>query len=296
MAMETVDQHLITQFSDMMHIKAQQSKARLRPYCMLKRLTGDRFAYDGLGTVEARELTARFSATEFDDLDHFRRRIVKRRFSVTLPVDKNDLEGRLTDPSGEYAQAALNAMERVFDRVVYDAMFADVATGRDFETTVTFAGEGGLTVNATAGLTLAKLLEAKANFIDNEVGNEAPVQMCMGISGDEHTTLLQIATLTSGDYTRQFALEKGELVRAVGIDLIPFGASVVNPVLSVSSGTRTSFVMASNAMCVAIARDWEITVKDRPDYVDTKQIQITGALGAVRTEAKLIQKLTTTDA
>lgn len=295
MPMETIDAHLITQFSDMMHVKAQQIKARLRPYVNIKKMTGDNFAYDGLGTVEARELTGRFNQTQFDDLEHFRRKITKRRFSVTLPIDKHDLEGRLTDPQGDYAEAALRAMERVFDRVCYDAMFADVATGRDFSTTVTFAGEGGLTVNATGGLTLAKLLEVKQNFIDNEVGVDMPTDVVVGVSGDEHTALLQIATLTSGDYSRQFALEKGEIVKAIGMDLVVFGASVTKPVLAVSAGVRTSFAMAKNALCVGLVRDWEISVKDRPDYVDTKQIQITGVLGAVRTEAKLLQKLTTTD-
>lgn len=295
MAMETVDNHLITQFSDMMHVRAQQLRSRLRPYVTIKKMTGDVFAYDGLGQVEARELTARFNQTQFDDLEHFRRKLSKRRFSVTLPIDRYDVEGMLTDPQGEYANACVAAMERVFDKVCIDAMFADVQTGRDFGTTVTFANDGGLTVNATAGLTLAKLLEIRKNFVDNEVGNDIPVDIAYGISGDEYSTLLQISQLTSGDFTRQFALEKGEIIKAVGMNLITYGASVNSPMLPVSGGVRTSFALATGGLCVGMAREWEITIKDRPDYVDTKQVQITGVLGAVRTEGKRLQKVTTTD-
>lgn len=295
MAMETVDQHLITQFSDMMHVKAQQLRSRLRPYVTIKRMTGDQWAYDGIGQVEARELTGRFNPTNFDDIEHFRRRVSKRRFVVTLPMDRSDLEGMLTDPQGEYAQACVAAMERVFDRVVYDAAFATVYTGRDFSTSVTFASDGGSTVNATAGLTLAKLLEIKQTFLDNEVGTDMPAEIMFATAGDEQTTMLQISQLTSGDYSRQFALERGDLVKAVGMDLITFGASVGNPLLTVAGGVRDCLALSSGGIAVGLARDWEISVKDRPDYVDTKQIQITGVLGAVRTEGKRVIKVTTTD-
>lgn len=295
MPQETIDALLITQFSDMMHVKAQQLRARLRPYVKIKKMVGDVFAYDGLGTVEARELSSRFSATQFDEIEHFRRKITKRRFSVTLPVDKNDLEGMLTDPQGQYAEEAVHAMERIFDKVCYDAMFADVYTGRDFGTTVSFANDGGLTVTATGGLTLAKILEIKKNFMDNEVGNDVPVNIVLGISGDEHTTLIQIDQFINTRYTSEMALQDGIITKVCGMDLVAFGDSSTRPLLSVSGGVRNCFALATGGLCVGMAREWEISIKDRPDYVDTKQIQITGVLGAVRTDGDLIQKLTTTD-
>lgn len=295
MVMETVDAALTRQFSGMMHVVAQQTQARLRKCVTIKRMTADDFAYDGVGTLEARELTARFNQTQFDDLPFTRRKIGKRRFTATIPMDKHDVEGMMTDPQGQIAQAAVNAMERVFDRVCYDAMFADVATGREFGTSVTFANDGGLTVNATAGLTLAKILEVTRNFCDNEVGNEVEVSKWVGISGDEQQTLLQIEEFTSAFYSRGMQLEGGKIKNAAGLDFIMFGASVSNPLLAVSGGTRTSFALATNGLCVGLARDWEINIDRRVDYVDTVQVQIVGTLGAVRTEGKLIQKLTTTD-
>lgn len=296
MSMETISAHAITQFSDMMHVRAQQNRARLRPYVDIMKMDGELFAYDGLGTVEAREIVGtRYAQTVFDDIEHNRRKLSKREFVVTLPIAQSDLENRLTDPQGKYAEACVKAMERVFDRVVYDAMFADVATGRDFATTVTFANDGGRTVASGAAVTLAKLLEAKQNFIDDEVGNDIPVKMTMGITGDEHTTMIQILQLSSRDYTGQFALEKGDITNAVGIDLIKYGASATRPLLAVSGGSRTTFVMSEGAMLVGLAREWKITVKDRPDLVNTSQVQITGVLGSVRKEGKLLQKFTVND-
>lgn len=292
MVMETASKHLITQFSDMMHVEAQQSKSRFRPYVTIKQMSGEDFAYDTLADVEATELTGRFNKTVFDDIDHGRRKIEKQRFVITLPIDRDDIESRLRDPQGDYARACVMAMERLFDRVCAAALFADVKTGRDFSTTVTFAADGGLTVDATAGLTYEKLLEGKQNFIDNDVDAELYV---FGGTGDEHTALMGEAELTSGDFSRQFVVDKGSITRGLGIDMVWFGANARKPVLDVTGGTRSNFLLAKGGLCVGMAREWDIKIQDRPDYVDTKQVQITGVLGAVRTEGALIQKVTTTD-
>lgn len=298
MAMETIPAHAIVQFSDMMHVRAQQAKSRLRPWVEIVKLEGESFAYDGLGTVEAREVTTRYAQVVFDDIEHNRRKLIGREFTVTLPISESDLEVRLTDPKGKYAEACVKAMERVFDRVVYDAMFADVATGQSFGTTVTFASDGGSTVNATAGLTLAKLLEAQGGFIDDDVTTDDDVSsdLAMGITGDENTTLLQIATLTSRDYTSQFHIEKGRMTNAAGIQMLRFAANATNPILAVSGGVRTTFVMTKGAMCVGLQRPWKMKLQERTDLENTHQVKISGRLGAVRTEGKLIKKFTVTDA
>lgn len=291
---DTVDQSLIIQFADMMHVRAQQNKARLRPTVEMKKMDGDVFAYDGIGIVDAREITGRFVPTVFDDIEHFRRKITRRRFVVTLPIDRMDVEGKLLDPQGAYATACVKAMERVFDRVVIEAMFADVKTGRDFETTVTYANDGGTTVTATSGLTYNQLLTIQQNFIDADVGTDAPIDLYMGITGREHSDLMAEIQLTSRDYTREAVVDNGQISSAAGFKLIKYAANANLPLLPVASSNRTCFAMAYGAMCVGLSRNWKITIDNRPDYVDTTQVQITGVLGAVRTEGKLIQKITTT--
>lgn len=296
MAMETIDTQLITQFTDRMHVKAQQKKSRLQEAAMVLPIKGDRFAYDGLGDVEARELTGRFNKSEVDDIEFFRRKISRRRFVVTLFVDDMDVEAMLTNPNSQLAAACTRAMERVKDRIIIEAALADVQTGRDFETTVTAAADGVLTVDATGGLTLPKLLEVDQNWIDGEVGNDEDLKKYFCISGDEHTTLMQISQLTSGDYRRQLPLDgDGRMQMAAGFKLVKFGASARKPVLAVSGGERSNVAMVKDAVALGIARGVKVTVKDRPDYVDTKQIQVTGIFGAVRTEGKLVQEVTTTD-
>lgn len=292
--MGTIDNHLIIQFSDMLHVKAQQIKSRLRPHVTIKPMTGDQFAYDGLGIVEAREVVGRIQPTVFDSIDHNRRKIRRRRFVVTLPIDESDVRAVLTDPQGPYAESSMRAMERQFDRVGVEALFADVATGREFDTAVSFASDGGLTVNATAGLVYEKLLEIRKNWRNNDIGTDIPEALLLLITGTEEEQLMKETELTSGDFSKQFVVDQGEMTKAVGLNLIVFGADVPNPILAVSGGTRNCAAITGRGLCYGLSKSMSITVKDRGDYVETKQVQIIGELGAVRTEGLLVQKVQTT--
>lgn len=293
---QSVDQALVTQFSDMVHTEAQQMKSRFKPYVKYKKMTGDEWAYDGLGSVESREAAGRNEKIVFSDIEHNRRKIPRQRFYVALPIDGYDKLGMLLNPNEEYAKAVVYAMMRRLDRVVAAAAFADVETGRNFGTTVNFATDGGLTVNATAGLTYEKILELNKNFVDNEVGNDMPMKQCIAMTGEEEEALMKEAELISGDYTRQFAVEQGQLQRAAGNDIIKFGGGVNNPILDVTGGTRSNIAIAEGGICVGVSKELELKIQERPDMVDTWQVVAYYYLGAVRTEGKLVQKLTTTDA
>lgn len=294
MSTGSIDNNLITQFSDMLHVKAQQRPSRLRPHVRIKQMTGDVYAYDGLGQVEAREVNGRIVPTVFDEIAHNRRKIARRRFVVTLPIDASDARGVLLNPEGEYAGACMTAMNRRWDKVIAEAAFANVQTGRDFENSVTFAADGGGTINATGGSTYEKLLELRKGFTNNEVGLDEQESLLLLITGTEEEAFMQELELTSGDFSRQFVVDKGRISRAAGFDLIAYGADVTNPILDVNAGTRDCIGMTGKAICMGLSADMKITIKDRPDFVETKQVQIIGQWGAVRTEGVLMKKFQTT--
>lgn len=297
MVMESVENLYVTKFRDMIHVRAQQMNARMRPYVQFIDVKpGDTAAYDGMGHVEARQIVTRFAPIQFDDIEHNRRQLSRADFTVVLPFSGYDIEGTLLNPTSRYADACVRAMERQFDRTVYAAMFATVNTGQQFQTPLTAAADGVLTVNATGGLTLAKLLEGEQNFWDAEVGNDFQMRKAIGLSGEENTTLMQIQTLTDSRFTNNTGrLDKPSANRSyLDFDIIPFGANTTIPVLQVAAGVRTSFIMAEGAIAVGMWKDWTIEIDRRKDLHDTSQVQITGTFGAVRTEGVLIQKLTTT--
>lgn len=294
MAGQTIDNALKIQFGDMVHIKAQQVKARMRPYVQILKMSGDKFAYDGLGDVEATEVKGRIQPVVFQDIEHLRRKISRRRFAITLPIDASDIRGALLDPKGLYAKAIVAGLERRFDRLVVEAMFADVWTGRDFETQVTAANDGVKTVNATSGLTYEKLLEIQQNWIDADVGTDMPVKKVLGISGEEHTALMQESELTSGDYSRQYVIDNGEIQKAVGLEIVKFAGGARNPILPVdSNNVRSCFAATTEGIAVGVSVV-KLDIKERDDYYETTQVQAILEMGAVRTEGVQVQKVTTT--
>lgn len=294
MSNQTIDNHLITQFSDMLHVKSQQIKSRLRPYVRVKNLTGEQFAYDGLDDVEMREIEGNNVPVTFDSINHRRRKIRKRRFVVTLPIDSSNVRAVLTNPEGDYAEACIRASERVFDKVGIEAAFATVYTGRDFETAVTAATDGVVTIDATSGYTYEKLLEIKRKFHNKEVGTQIAEQFLLLVTGDEEQDMFQETELTSGDFSRRFVVDRGEISVALGMNVLVYGGSVQNPMLSVASTTRDTIAMSSRALCYGMAVDMKLNVQERTDLYETTQVQVIVELGAVRTEGVLMQKVQTT--
>ena len=285
----------VIQFSSAVHIQAQQMKARFAPLFEVKQMAGKVYAYDGVGSIEAQELNGRFNRVNFSDLQITRRKIGRRRFSLTLPFDEDDASKVLINQEKEFSQACAMAMARVYDRIGIEAAGATVYTGEEMDTAVSFATDGGQTVTATGGLTYEHLLTIIQNFIDAEVGNDMLEDFIFCISGDEHTALMKEIELTSGDYNRDFNIEKGSIVNAVGMKLIKFAGNAVSPILSVYGGVRTCLAMSTRGLCYAMPKQFEIKVQDRTDLVQTKQVQVNWTLGAVRTEGVLVQKVSTTD-
>ena len=200
----------------------------------------------------------------------------------------------LVDPQNDYAGVCIRAIERVFDRVGIQAILNSVNTGRNFGTTLTAAQDGVITVDATSGLTYEKMVEMRRRFSNNEVGNDMPEQFLFLCTADEEAALMQETALINSLYTRQSVVDEGELRKAVGFELVKYGGSVTNPMLSVSAGTRTNIACSTRGLVYGMSLDLNLNIKDRPDLVETTQVQAIIQLGAVRTEGVLVQQVNTT--
>lgn len=291
-----IDNALVIQFSDQVHTKAQQMKSRLRSRVELKMVKGEDYAYEDIGSLEAIEITSRHQKTQGQDISHGRRRIRMREFRCTIYLDKKDQLETLIDPQRNYSLAVARSLYRKFDSVAASAAFATVASGKDFSTSLTFAADSGVTVDATSGLTYEKLLETEENFIDSDVGTDELEDYYLTVTGEENTDLKGETELMSGDFTRQFALDSknGRLQVANGFELVHFAANAALPILSVSGSTRDLIAASKRAICVGISEELTVEIDKRPDLNNCTQVQSSMFMGAVRTEGKLIQKVQTT--
>ena len=221
-AATTIANSLVTQFSADVHHAVQQTTIKTKPYVKMKALAGKDLAYDGIGSVDMREVSGLFVPVEFDDPAYNRRQLSNRRFVLSLPIDeKADIEQILSVDS-EYRTLVANAITRRFDRLVIEAALASINTGANFGTVVTAAADGVVNVNATTGLNYDFLLEIIENWVNKEVHDQYK-NFGLCIDGAGHTALMKEIELVSGDYSRQFYVEKGMIQKAAGIDLLAFG-------------------------------------------------------------------------
>lgn len=297
MSGQSIDNALKRQFSDTLHIEAQQMISKTAPYLEYMVLNGDDLAYDSFGNVRSQKVTTRNQKIEFADVQFSRRKLARQRFVVPVPIDSADIRGMLADPRGPIVKACLAELNRVKDRIVAEAAFADIQTGKEFGTTVTFANDGGVTVNATAGFTYEKLLEIKSNFKSKDVDIK---RIALLMSEQEEEALMKETELTSGDFTRMMPIDRGDMSAALGMEIICFGSNPKNndPILSVASSTRDNIAIvqtsAGSGICLAMTKDIDIKIQERTDLIETTQVVATMEIGAVRTEGELIQKVQTT--
>ena len=286
----SIDQALVTQFSDMVYMQAQQTKFRMQPVVDIQQVKGKDFAVERLDRVEAIEVTSRHADTVAQDITHSRRQLPMREFRTTILLDDFDDVSTLIDPQRGYATAIANAMNRQMDRICSQAAFADVRTGRNFGTTVTFANDDGLTVPvASTGMTYDKLLLAQQNFIDNEVGVEAGEDLFLMVTGQQNTNLMNEPELTSGDFTREYAVESGRVANAAGFKLIHFSGLATNPVIAKVSTTRRCIAAAKGAIVLGISKSMSLSIDKRPDKNNALQLQAAMYIGAVRRDGRKIQ-------
>lgn len=283
----------VTEFNAALDVQEQQMTSRLLPFVRRVAINGDDYAYDGLNEVNSYRANGRNPDIQPTQAAFSRRKLSRERVVVTLEVDARDVRGMLTNPNADLAKMCIAAVERECDRIIYDALFASVLTGRNFGTTVTYTSDGVVSVDATTAFTYEKLLEIKANYIDNEVGNDAGgnLAVAIGISGDEHTDLMSEVELTSGDYTGQYAIEAGVIRKALGMNLVAFGAGATDPILETVSSERISFALAQNGAVLGISQDRKVEIKDHPLKVETSIINVIKEMGAVRTQGVRVQRI-----
>lgn len=295
----SIDQALVTQFSDMVYAQSQQMESFLSPVAETIQVTGKDYAVERLDKVEAIEVTERHADTVAQDITHSRRQLAMREFRTTILLDDFDDVSTLIDPQRAYAKHIAAAMNRQKDRIIAAAAFADVKTGRNFGTTTTFANDDGLTVLAsvgsTTGLNYDKLLEAQENFINNNVGINSYEDMYVIVTGEQNTNLMNETELTSGDFTREYAVEKGKVINAAGMKVIHVSGTDSQPILSKSGNDRSCIAVATDGICFGVSKDMTLTINQRPDKNNLIQLQACMYIGAVRKDGRKVQKIITTE-
>lgn len=182
-----IEAHHVDQFSDLSELRAQQLTKKLEETALEEPATGRAHYFDQVGLTEFKENNARFPESPHQDIEHYRRKVVPRRFQWGHNLDKFDKVQMFTSKEGKYVVAASGAFGRTFDTIHIDALGGNaIAEDPDGNTTniplpstqkvdVTFGGSSG-----NVNLNEAKVRKAISIITNNDVDIDTPENRLYG--------------------------------------------------------------------------------------------------------------------
>ncbi len=218
-----------------------------------------------------------------------------RYFAVAVGIDQKDVDKMIRNPGQELAEACTAALMRRKDNIIYNAATASVNVGKSAAATtpVTFANDGGVTIDATGGFGFSTLQSLKQNFVDSAVAVDSSVDIGLTIDGKRQQNLLSEMELTNFLYQNTKPLATGTMETAYGIKMIPFASNTIYPpLLTLAGGNRTLIALAENSIVFAKGIV-SIRIEKRIDMFNTPtQIIAEMAVSAIRTEGVRVQAVT----
>ena len=272
----------VNQFSSNIQMLSQQMGSLLRNAVDVDTVNGEKAFFDQVGSAAAVLRTTRHADTPLIDTPHSRRMVTMSDYEYADLIDDQDKVRLLVDPTSTYARAAAAAMGRAMDDVIISAALGTSLTGKDGTTSTAFDSNNQIAVGA-AGLTLAKLIEAKEILDSNDVDPSIP--RYIAVSPKQITNLLDDPEVTSADYNTVRALVKGELDTYVGFKFV-----TTNRLGLDGSGDRRCFAWAMDGIKLAVGKEPTARIDERADKSYATQVYYCMSVGATRMEeAKVVE-------
>ena len=274
----------VNQFSSNIQMLSQQMGSLLRNAVDVETVNGEKAFFDQVGSAAAVLRTTRHADTPLIDTPHSRRMVTMSDYEYADLIDDQDKVRLLVDPTSTYARAAAAAMGRAMDDVIISAALGTSLTGKDGTTSTPFDSNNQIAVGG-AGLTLAKLIEAKEILDSNDVDPSIP--RYIAVSPKQITNLLDDPEVTSADYNTVRALVKGELDTYVGFKFV-----TTNRLGLDGSGDRRCFAWAMDGIKLAVGKEPSARIDERADKSYATQVYYCMSVGATRMEeAKVVEIL-----
>jgi len=274
--MATPDTAFVRQYQETIQILAQQMDNRFRAAVMVDtNWTGEKKFYDQYASDTMTEISSRYQDTPVQLPDHRRRMVTAKYYVSNTLEDPVDALQMLVDPKSTYMQAKQSAANRQMDDIVVTALNATALTGKDGTTNQTLGAAQQIAAGGV-GITKGKLIEAKKKLDAAEVEKE---DRYYAHSAEQMEDLLDTTEVTSSDFNVVKALVQGELNTWLGFNFIHTERLNVD-----GASARLTFAWQKKGVQLAIQREPEGRVTERPDKNYAWQVYLRLAMGATRLE------------
>lgn len=248
-----------------------------------------------IGPVEFIERDTPYADTKLTELEHTQRWIFGKEYDCAVLVDRLDMLKLIYDPTSPYVERFREAAQRKMDEITVAAFFADAKVGTNAGTTKSFPAGNTVAAGGT-GFTVAKLRALRKLFKKKHV-DVRTIKPYVLANSEAVDDLLAETTVGSSDYNAVKPLVDGEVTGFMGFQLVPYEDNGVatggKGIPSYTSGgtIRQSAAWVPDGMHYGSWDDLVITINNRPDKNNIKQIHGTFTGGAVRLDENKVFNL-----
>ncbi len=269
----------VQQYTTNVGLLLQQRGSRLRDAMTVGSYTGKAAkAVEQIGAVAAQARTNRHGDTPLISTPHDARWVYPTDYEWADLIDDQDKLRMLVDPTSPYAINGAYALGRACDSDIITAALGTANTGENGSTSTAFDTTNQQIASGSAGLTIAKLREAKKILLSNEVDVEMD-PMFIAVNATQLDDLLGTTEVTSSDYNTVKALVQGTVNSFMGFKFIHTELLGVD-----GSSDRRVIAWAKSGMHLGIWNDISGRVSERADKSYANQVYVSGTFGATRTE------------
>ena len=286
LASYSVPEHHVKQYTSNVRHVLQAKGGILGPLVTRGSYRGEKIQLvNFIGPVEFVERTTVYGDTKLSELEHTQRWIVGSEWDAAVLVDRLDLLKMIYDPTSPYVEAFRMGAARKQDQIIMDKFFAVAKSGKDGATDVSFPAADTV-LHGTTGLTLAKLRSLR-KLIKKRLVDLRYTKPYIAVTSEQTDNLLGETTVQSADYNSIKPLVDGEVSTFMGFNFVPYesnGTGYGIPSHADSGTIRDCPVWVPEGMHYGTWDDLTITINNRPDKNNIKQIHGTFTAGATRVE------------
>ena len=268
--------------SNVFHL-AQQKGSRLRDAVRSETVTGKSHFFERIGSVAAEKRTSRHSDTPRMDTPHSRRKVTMDDYDWADLIDQEDKVRMLISPQSEYAMAGAWAMGRAMDDSIIAAATGTSFGGVSGGTSVALPSTQKI-VHGSAGLTLAKLIEAKEKLDANDVDPDEARYMI--VTSKQMSNLLNLEKVTSSDYASIKALVQGQIDTYLGFKFLRTERLGTD-----SNSDRQVLAFCQSGIGLAVGADVATRISERADKNYATQVFLSMTIGATRVEDEKVVEI-----
>jgi len=272
--------------SNVFHL-AQQKGSKLRDAVRTESIVGKSHFFERIGSTAAVKRTSRHADTPRVDTPHSRRKVTMDDYDWADLIDDSDKVRLLISPQSEYAKAGAYAMGRTMDDVIIAAATGNAFGGVSGGSTIALPA-GQKIAHGSAGLTIAKLIEAKEKLDAANVDpDEARTLVC---SAKQISNLLGTTQITSSDFNSVKALVQGDIDTFMGFRFIRSERLGTD-----ANGNRQVLAFTNTSMGLALGKDIQTKISERADKNYSTQVYLCMTIGATRVEDEKVLEIACTE-